>query len=294
MANNIYKGAIYIAIGAASYGILATAVKYANLKSIPTPNLTFSQFLFGAVFLTLLSISQSNKEKKIIKTSSKLKLIAFGTSLGFTSSFYYLSLQYVPVSVAIILLMQTIWMGVVLEFIINKNINGKKLLAAVITLIGTSLAAKLFENDISINLTGIIFGLLAALSYTVAIYASNKVSLDLSTISRSKYLVYGGLLAVIGFWNVNIIQNVDWISLIKWGAFLGFFGTVLPPVLYSKGFPEVGTGLGSIISAIEIPVSVLSAHFILKEQISILQWVGILIILFSIVLIQLFSNQLKE
>lgn len=294
MKKNFYKGAIYIALGSASYGILATAVKYANLKGVTTASLTFSQALFGAMVLTLLSLFPANKEKETVKNSSKLKLMAFGTSLGFTSSFYYLSLSYVPVSVAIILLMQSIWMGVVLEFFINKKVNGKKLLGAVITLIGTSLAAKLFEDNISINLTGITFGLLAALSYTVTIYASNKVSLDLPTVSRSKYLVYGGLLAVIGFWNVAIFQNDDWMSLMKWGAFLGLFGTILPPLLYSKGFPKVGTGLGSIISAIEIPISVLSAHFVLKEQISNIQWIGILIILFSIIFIQLFSNKQQE
>lgn len=290
---NSVKGALFIAIGAASYGVLATTVKFANNTGVSTAELTFSQFLFGAAALTILAFFQSKKQnrqsfKSTLAKRSKRKLMIFGTSLGLTSSFYYLSIQFVPVSVGIVLLMQTTWMGVILEFFIDKGkkVNRTKVAGAVVTLLGTALAAKLFESNFSVNFWGIGFGLLAALSYTVAIYASNKVALQLSAIVRSQYLVYGGLLAVILFWNIRILENFDWIALFQWGAFLGFFGTILPPVLYSKGFPETGTGLGSIISALEIPVSVLSAHFVLNEEISILQWLGIAIILFSIIIVQ--------
>jgi hypothetical protein len=34
-----------------------------------------------------------------------------GTSLGMTSVFYYLTVKYIPVSIGIVLLMQTVWMG---------------------------------------------------------------------------------------------------------------------------------------------------------------------------------------
>jgi len=47
----------------------------------------------------------------------------------------------------------------------------------------------------------------------------------------------------------------------------------------------VGTGFGSIISAIEIPISVVSAYLVLNEHISFLQWLGIVIILIAVVLI---------
>jgi len=291
--NTSLKSAIYIAVGASSYGVLATFVKYANNNGFGTAGLAFSQYLFGALLLSIVSIYFSRKAKNSEKRESsskypKLKLMLFGTSLGLTSSFYYLSIQYVPVSVGIILLMQTIWMGVVLEFFIARELMNKtKILGAGIAIIGTALAAKIFEADITINFTGIAFGLLAAVSYTGGMYASNRVSLELPIITRSKYLVYGGLLVVVLFWNVQILEEFSWLVFLKWGIFLGFFGTILPPVLFNKGFPELGTGLGSIIAALEIPVSVFSAYLILQEEISALQWLGIAIILCSVVLINL-------
>ena len=284
------KGVLYIAIGACSYGVLATFVKFANNAGHGTAGLAFSQYLFGAIVLTILSFLFSKrkvtKKPPISSKRAKLKLVLFGTFLGLTSSFYYLSIQYVPVSVGIILLMKTIWMGVALEFFIARHlVNKNKVLGAGVAIIGTLLAAKIFETDINLDLRGIGFGLLAAMSFTGVMYATSRISLELSNITRTKYLVLGGLLAIIIFWNFQILEEFNWLLFLKWGSFLGVFGTIIPPILFNKGFPQVGTGLGSIVSALEIPISVLSAYWVLGEHISGLQWIGILIILFAVVMI---------
>ena len=284
------KGVLYIAVGACSYGVLATFVKFANNAGHGTAGLAFSQYLFGALLLTIISFvfsrKSSSSKQQITSKYSKLKLVLFGTFLGLTSSFYYLSIQYVPVSVGIILLMQTIWMGVALEFFIARHlVNTTKVLGASIAIVGTFLAANVFETDVNLDPRGIGFGLLAAMSFTGVMYATSRIALELTNLTRTKYLVYGGLLAIIVFWNVQILDEFNWLLFLKWGSFLGFFGTIIPPILFNKGFPQVGTGLGSIVSALEIPISVLSAYWVLGEHISALQWLGILIILFAVVLI---------
>ena len=289
------RGILYVAIGACSYGVLATFVKFANNAGHGTAGLAFSQYLFGAIILTVLSFVFSkktdSKKVQVSSKSSKLKLVLFGAFLGLTSSFYYLSIQYVPVSVGIILLMQTIWMGVALEFFIARHlVNKTKVLGAAIAIVGTLLAAKVFETDINLDIRGIGFGLLAAMSFTGVMYATSRISLELSNLIRTKYLVIGGLLAIVVFWNFQILEEFSWFLFIKWGSFLGVFGTIIPPILFNKGFPQVGTGLGSIVSALEIPVSVFSAYLVLGEHISELQWLGIVIILFAVVVINIRKN----
>ena len=284
------KGVLYVATGAASYGILATFVKYANNQGVGTAGLAFSQYLFGALVLVVLSFLFSNKKEQESIVSKdrfpKLKLVLYGSFLGLTSSFYYLSIQYVPVSVGIILLMQTIWMGVVVEFFMARHlINSTKIIGGVVALIGTALAAKIFESEIELDIRGIGYGLLAAASYTGVLFASSRVALEVPLFTRTKYLVFGGLLVILVFWNGAISHDISWPVFLKWGSFLGLFGTILPPVLFNKGMPRVGTGFGSIISAIEIPISVVSAYLVLNEHISLLQWLGIVIILIAVVLI---------
>lgn len=286
---NKLKGVAAVILGAASYGLLATVVKFGNLQGLDSSALTFLQYLFG--FLALLFLSfLSNKKVTMTKASlkSKLRLMIFGTTLGLTSCFYYLSIQYVPVSIAIILLMQAIWMGGVLEIFLDKTKPDiLKILGSIVVLLGTVLAVDIFGDFHALSYTGLAFGILASMSFTVTLTATNRVESELPIITRSKYLVLGGLIIVMLFWNVAILENLNLDNSNLWlfGLFLALFGAVIPPILFNKGFPVVGIGLGSILASIEIPVSIFSAKLLLDEQVKAMQWIGVLIIILSVVLI---------
>lgn len=296
MEMNKIKGIVFVTIGAASYGVLATIIKLANNNGFGTAGLTFLQYLFGVLVLSIIPLFLFEKTKKLSSKKAdsrypKLKLILFGTSLGLTSSFYYLSIQYVPISVGIILLMQTVWMGILLEYFVDRSqFTKRKLIGGVIVILGTLLASRIFESDFNFSFIGYLYGFLAAICYTIGLYTTNKISLQLSNIIRSKYLVLGGFLAILMFWNIQIIQELNSFHILKWGMILGLFGTVLPPVLFNKGVPVIGTGLSSIIAALEIPISILSAYFLLNEQIGTLQALGVFIILITIILLNLKKN----
>lgn len=286
------KGLLYVGIGASSYGILATFVKLANIEEIHTAGLTFSQYLFGFLVLSILSyiINRRRNAKGLpavkAEKNSYFKLLLFGSSLGFTSSFYYLSIQYIPVSVAVTLLMQSIWFGLLYEVITQpKLISRNKIIGATTIIIGTLLAVNIFDVAGRLHWEGIVLGILAAISFTTTMISTNSVGLELPTIVRSKYLVLGGLLASILFWNIQILAHFNFQDFITWGVFLGIFGTILPPLLFSQGFPRIGVGLGSIVASVELPISVLSAWILLNEAVGWMQWMGILIILLSVVLI---------
>lgn len=282
--NQQLKGAVLVFFGAMSYGILATIVKYANNIGIHTSVLTFMQASVGLVLLTVLAKTVKPTIEK--QKSSKLKLILYGTSFGMTSIFYYLSIQYIPVSMGIILLMQSIWIGIVLEAILKKQLPGaNKFIGTIIILFGTLLATNIFFEAASIHWKGIALGMLAAASYTISIYASSNVETKSHSIIRSQYFVLGAVLFVTAYWNVDIIVHFVAKDAFLWGTILALFGTVIPPLLFTKGIPLVGIGIGSIISAVEIPVSILSAYLVLGERINIYQWVGVAVILISIVLV---------
>ena len=278
--NQQLKGAILVFIGAMSYGILATIVKYANNLGIHTSVLTFMQAFVGFVLLTVLAQTVKSSQKK--QKYSKVKLILYGTSFGITSIFYYLSIQYIPVSLGIILLMQSIWMGVVLESALRKKVpETVKVLGTITILLGTLLATNIFFEATAINWKGIALGILAAASYTVSIYASSNVETQTNSIIRSQYFVLGAVLFVAAFWNKDIVIHFAAADAFFWGTILALFGTVIPPLLFTKGIPLVGIGIGAIT------VSILSAHLVLGERIGFYQWLGVLVILVSVVLVNL-------
>lgn len=287
MNNSVLRGSLLVAMGAASYGMLTTFVKMAYAEGFTSHEITFSQMflgLIGLLIINLLFVKNKKKRSPQPQTRSILKLMAAGTSLGLTSTFYYLAVKYVPVSVGIVLLMQSVWMGVVLEAILTrKRPSGQKIVAVIAILAGTVLATNLLLDSIQMDWRGIGWGMLAAASYTVTISTSNQVSLHLPSLRRSLWMMLGGTITVAIILSPFLLEQFNFEILTKWGLILALFGTILPPILYTAGMPKINVGLGAIISSIELPAAVLMAYFLINEEVNTYQWWGIMIILLAVV-----------
>jgi len=285
-----FKGLLLVFGGATSYGILATIVKYANNLGIHTSILIFMQFVVGLSFLLIYSALKDRKKEVSVYLSkrSQLKLMLYGTTFGMTSIFYYLSIRYIPVSLGIIMLMQSIWMSIILESILLKKRPSRiKLLGAFTIFLGTILSTNVLFELSAIDWRGIVLGMLAASSYTISMHASNHLEKQTSNYVRSKYFILGGFIFVSCYWNIDIIVYFTSLDGVFWGILLALFGTIIPPLLFTQGMPIIGIGLGAIIASVEIPVSILSAHIVLDERINTWQWLGVAIILCSVVLVNL-------
>ncbi|MGL2964036.1 EamA family transporter [Flavobacterium sp. RSB2_4_14] len=295
--NKVLKGVFLVGLGATSYGMLATFVKlaYSDISSqglhyTPAEVIT-AQFLIGILFVLAINGFQKYRKGAVVlkATSTDIKkLMLVGTSTGLTSIFYYLAVKYIPVSIGIVLLMQTVWMGVFLEMLLEKKLPSRiKIIAVFIVLIGTALATNLFYTKIALDWKGIVLGLLAAASFTTTMFAANKIATSISSAQRSLYMLLGG--AVIVFFFALITQHTpfNYDIFYKWGVLIALFGTVIPPILLNAGFPLTGIGLGSIVAALELPVSVLMAFFFLQEVVVFSQWIGILLIILAVVIMNI-------
>jgi len=292
--NKILQGVLLVGFGAASYGMLATFVKLAyhdkGITGLPfTPAEVISaQFVIGiAVILMLNAIGKAKKRGAVINASRRemFQLLVAGTSTGLTSIFYYLAVKYIPVSIGIVLLMQTVWMGVLLEMVLEKQLPSKiKLVAVAVVLLGTALATNLIDSTAQLDWRGIVLGLLAAASFTTTMFTANRVAIGVSSAQRSLYMLLGGAVMVLFFALATQTTPFNYDIFYKWGILLALFGTVIPPMLMNAGFPLTGIGLGSIVSALELPVSVLMAYFLLNETVVATQWLGIVLIILAIVM----------
>jgi drug/metabolite transporter (DMT)-like permease len=317
MKKNILKGVVFVGIGASIYGMLATFVKLAYQEGYTTSEVTTSQFVLGLIGLLILNCIQTIMSKKALPspTSKEIRnLTLAGTSLGCTSLFYYLSVQYINVSIAIVLLMQSVWFSVVVESFITKKLpNIRKIIAVIIVLTGTVLATNLINTEITLDLKGILWGLMAAASYTMTMFTSNTLATHLPVLRKSIIMLSGGSIIIFAFLffaqigplhfdglkliYLNFTDNTEHIHafrysiLWKYGFVLALFGTIIPPILFNIGFPNAGLGLGSIVSSLELPVSVTMAFILLGEKVIFIQWIGIALILFAIVLMNLPSKK---
>ncbi|WP_282787158.1 EamA family transporter [Flavobacterium croceum] len=287
--NEVLKGLFLVGLGATSYGMLATFVKLAYNENFTTAEVTSSQFIYGILGMLIINGFQKLKSKQPVINASKkniVQLMLAGTSLGMTSVFYYLCVKYINVSIAIVLLMQTVWMGVLLEWVLDKVVpSSKKITAVIVVLLGTILATNMTSaSSLQVDWRGIFWGLLAAASFTTTMFTANKIALGVSSAQRSLYMLLGGAVIVFAFALFTQNTPFNFEIFYKWGIFLALFGTIIPPILLNAGFPKTGIGLGSIISSLELPVSVLMAYIILGEKVVFIQWLGIVLIIAAIVI----------
>lgn len=289
--NKTLKGVLLVGLGASSYGMLASFVKMAYQEGYTTAEVSGSQFslgLLGVLILNIILLFKKNDTAIKISKKQIFQLIAAGTSMGFTSVFYYLSVRYVPVSIGIVLLMQTVWMGVLLEMLLDKKRpSAQKIISVIITLVGTVLATNLLSSDLTLDWRGFFWGILAAAAFTTTMFSANRVANEISSIKRSFFMLIGGTLIVIAFGFITQVTPFNFSIFMKWGIILALFGTIIPPLLLNTGFPLTGIGLGSIVSALELPVSVAMAYFLLSEKVNGLQWFGIVLIIAAIVLMNI-------
>ena len=282
-----FRGAIAVFIGAASFGILSTFVKLAYAENFTLGEVTGVQVLFGTIILWSLYGLYAFKNKEAYpKKTNKIKILLTGISTGAVSILYYKCVELVPASIAIVLLMQFIWISALIDLVVFKQKPSKKQFWGIAgILLATLLATGVFEASIkTINPWGIVYGMLAAMAYAIFIIVNGKVENDYPPIQKSALMVTGACIFVF-----TVLQPAELIFLesdsriMYYGLLLSLFGTVLPPLLFAYGIPKIGISLGSILSAVELPVAVLMSYTILSEPVSLLQWVGVVGILAVVV-----------
>ncbi len=284
------KGAIAVFIGASSFGLLSTFVKKAYAQDYTLGQVTGVQAIFGMIILWMvylfIQLLNPKANERFSRKSNKWKIVISGISTGLVSLVYYKCVQLVPASLAIVLLMQYIWIGTLIEFIIFKNRpSGRQLIGIAIVLIGTVFATGLLEHGIDkLNWTGIIYGLLAATAYAVFLIVNGRVGNDYPPIQKSALMVTGSCIMICCiFPPAFLISGALGDSIWHYGLILSFFGTVTPPLLFAYGIPKIGYSLSGILSSAELPVATAMSYFILKEAVSPIQWVGVLLILATVI-----------
>ncbi len=276
--------ALAVFLGGCCFGLLATFVKLAYDAGFSAAQVVGSQFTFGVILIWIAALL-TKKHSITFKQASKI--IIAGIPMGLTGTCYYLALQTLDASLAIIFLFQFIWIGSLLEWIMYKRRPTKgKIVSIIILLSGSILASGFITTSKTIPpWEGIVWGMLSAFTFSAFIFISGSVAKQLPPLQKSALLATGGwLMACLIFpptflFDLSILTGVA-----KYGLFLGMFGVFLPPLLFSIGMPHVGPGLGTILSASELPVALLMSALVLTELVTGLQWFGALLILGGIVL----------
>lgn len=277
--------------GGACYGIIGAVVKLAYGAGYSFPQVTCTQTVFALATFLLLALFDKLRRFRRPRLSWKerLQLAAMGLVSAGTTTFYYLSLSMLPASVAIALLFQFTWMGLVFEVIsTRKRPHAASLVSVAIILGGTVFASGLAEGTLeSLSPVGIPCGLAAAVCCASFMFLSGRVVTDAPVQQR-------GLWASVGYFAAGLAVCPDYFAsgaltsgLWSFGLVLGPLSFVLPMMLFGIGCARISPGLSTIMASSELPISIACAVLVLHEAVTPLQLAGVVVILAGVVVAQL-------
>lgn len=283
------KGVLFILIGASFFGFTPIFAKIGFSHGYSLGQINIVQMAISFLVLWSLTLIKRASFKELNK-KKVLQIMMTGCFIGLTSIFYYGSMQYLPASLAIILMFQFVWIGIILEWLFSKMKPAPvTVFSILLILIGVFFASNFVNGDIQgLPLKGLIFGILSAFTYAGFIYCSGKVAVEVDPWTRSSLMATGSTILVLLLFMRDLPAVLPLEKdLFAAAAGVSLFGAVLPPLFFAAGAPLVSGGMANILTSIELPVAILSASLILSEAVSPLQWFGIAIILAAIALNEL-------
>lgn len=302
LSSSVAFCSLLVLLASCSYAILSTIVTLAVINGFGIPVILVGKFFYGWIILlalvVLIWLVYQRKQPKHERSSvplwkRALRLIITGVVMALVTVCYFHSLGFLPISLAVVLLFQYSWIGVVIESVARRKLPSRnKVIACLVIIVGTILAGGIIGSGLSLNEMnpiGILLGLLAAFFYALFVFLSGRVSPELAPMNRSFYIATVGMLFVLLFvgtvyGGAAVIEGITNTHALAYSIPLGLFGIAIPIFFLAVGTPKISTGMATILNSAELPVEVLAAAVIILEPVAALRWVGVIIILLGIAL----------
>lgn len=280
------KGYLYALLSSVLFGSAGIFVNFSYNLGLNSINLLMLQYIFSVAFILLFIILFNRKYIKVTK-GELYRLSIMGAFLNtFMTLFYYNAFNYLSVSM-VTLLLYTFPSLIFIYKVIFKGykINIKNVSALIIAFLGCILALNIIGENGVISVKGIIYGALASFFYALLnIYAEEKLT-GISSLTINFYTYIFSLVSLI-----IINRDIKIYSVLNHNAFIlvglfAVFGGILPMMFLFLAIKNIGALKTSIISNAEIPSAILFSVILLKEKIIIVQLIGGVLIIISILIL---------
>lgn len=277
-------GVIYIVLSAAGFGVMSIFAVYAYDAGASVSTLLFLRFLFAAAFFFAWLVWRKHSLR--IGKRQLLALFFLGGVLYTLQSLSFFSaVQYIPTSLAALVLYTFPVFVAILSYIVDKEVLRVKTVAAMlVSLAGLGLVLGLSLEGI--QPFGVMLALGAALFYSIYIVVGNRVGRGLSPYVTSGYI---SLFAAVSLFVVAQAEGGLSFSfgMQGWWALAGIvvFSTVVAISCFFRGLQLIGSTKASVVSTAEPVVTILFSAVLFAESLSWMQLLGGCAVLAGAVLI---------
>ena len=274
------QGYILIILSAIFYSTLGILGKYIYNTGIDMSKVILLRMLATVI---LMGIFLLISRKEPLLTFSRPVLFQ-GIFFVATAIIYFLAVQHLSAGLATVILFADPALVAILAVIFYQEKIGKaQIVGLILALLGLFFISGLYiEGSMNLSPTGLILAILSAVVYGIYVLLGQKTVKTDGVLTITFTISLMGLVIMIIFFPRNILALL---SITPYQLFLGFamafLGTILPVVLLLRGVQKLGSSIGSLVSIIEIPFSLVLAYLVLGEVLTSMQVVGTLLIVIS-------------
>lgn len=273
------KARLMLIISMVIFGTIGLFVRYIPLSSgeIALYRAVLAAILIGGYML----VTRQKIPFKSIKKELPLLLLS-GVAMGINWILLFEAYRYTTVSVATLsYYFAPVIVTAVCPFLFKEKLTGKQILCFVMSTLGLVLIVGVGDiGQGGSDLKGILFGLGAAAFYATVILL-NKFIKGVAGIPRTLLQFVAAIIILVPYVAMTSGFNVGELAGIGLGSllFVGLVHTGITYCLYFSSLKELPGQKAAVLSYIDPLVSVLVSVLILREEITLLQVVGGILIL---------------
>ncbi|MBP8001897.1 MAG: DMT family transporter [Chloroflexi bacterium] len=246
----------------------------------------YSVVAIRTVFATLLLWSMVlilNPRSIESSTPATFSSLLAGSINGLGSIFFYASLTRINASLGQLINITYLIFVTILLRLIGQRISWVTVGRTVLAIAGIYL---LTAGGVGTpDWVGISFMLVAAISYAIQLVLSQRILYEIPAVTMTLYAITGMSLVVILPW-LLVGQSLFKISVAGWEAVLLMgLATALSRLTLFLGVKKLGSIQTALFGVAEVVVTIVIAAIFLEEHFTWQQWVGALVILVSILLV---------
>lgn len=246
----------------------------------------------GAVLMFIFFLV---KDKNLLKINLRDVWMFIGTgifSLTFFSYCYFTSIVRTGAAVAVVLLYTSpIFVMLMSAVVFKEKITSKKIVALVLTFIGSALVAGLIGTGTKLSMGSLLLGLGAGFGYALySIFAGFAVKKYSSLTVTFYTFLFSGLTLPFFRNPITLIGNVT-LKEVPWMIGIALICTVIPYFCYTWGLGKMEAGKAAVLVTVEPLVGALIGIFLYHEDAGFFKIFGIILIFLAVILLSLSPSE---
>jgi drug/metabolite transporter (DMT)-like permease len=282
------KGTLLVALSGVLFGLmgfLGTKLFYLQLT---VENMLFWRFLVATIWIFPgMLLFKNNVCKHAIRPSTLIMIfILGGLSYSGGSVFYFLASKHIGTGLAMAIFFSFPVFVTLFAWVLGTWKMNKFAFAALAAVM-TGLILLKGRGDNALDFVGIMLAVIAAICFATYVYGSQHTTKNLDSRLLALLVCIGNTLIFLGVSCYTKSFAIPY-SLTAWLYIcaIGVIATALPIQLLLDGLKYISPVKASILSAFEPIVTVLVGWTFLGESLTLIQTMGVLIVLFGAILIQ--------